>query len=71
MVEQYILMTFNERIFTMKTRFPFLIMLLLLLPLVLTACGGGDSDTAKKYIEAVAANDKDEASKYVCDDNKI
>ncbi len=54
----------------MKTRISFLIVLLMVLPLVLAACGGGDTDTAKKYIEAIADGDKDEAEKQVCDNPK-
>ena len=54
----------------MKTRFSFLIVMLLVLPLVLAACGGSDTDTAQKYIEAIADGDKDEAERHVCDDNK-
>lgn len=54
----------------MKTRISFLIVLLMVLPLVLAACGGGPADTAKKYVEAIADGDADEAEKHVCDDNK-
>lgn len=54
----------------MKTRLSFLIVMLLVLPLVLAACGGGDTDTAKKYVEAIANNDKDEIEKHICEDNK-
>lgn len=54
----------------MKTRLSFLIVMLLALPLVLAACGGGDADTAKNFVEAVADGDQDEAEKHVCDKNK-
>jgi hypothetical protein len=54
----------------MKTRMSFLILVLLLLPLVLAACGGGPTGEAKAYLEAVADGDKDEAEKHVCDKNK-
>lgn len=54
----------------MKLRFSFLIVLLLVLPLVLAACGGSDTDTAKKFVEAIADADDDEAGKHVCDKNK-
>ena len=54
----------------MKTRLSFLIVMLMVLPLVLAACGGGDTDTAKKYVEAISKADSDEAEKHVCDDNK-
>ena len=54
----------------MKTRMSLLIALLLVLPLVLAACGGGPASNAEKFIEAAVDGDKDEAEKYVCDDNK-
>ncbi len=54
----------------MKTRLSLIILFLLVLPLVLTACGNGDADTAKKYIEAIDDNDKEEAAKHICDENK-
>lgn len=54
----------------MKTRISLLIAMLLVLQLVLAACGGGDVDTAKNYVEAAVEGDKDEAEKHVCDENK-
>jgi hypothetical protein len=54
----------------MKTRMSFLILVLLLLPLVLAACGGDKVGNAEKFLEAAGDNDFDEAKKYVCDDEK-
>jgi hypothetical protein len=54
----------------MKTRLSLLLFVLLILPLVLSACGGGPAGEAKAYLEASADGDKDEAAKHVCDKNK-
>src|SRR5436190_1964133 len=54
----------------MKTRMSFVILMLLVLPLVLAACGGGPAGEAKSFLEAVNKGDKDEAEKHVCDKNK-
>jgi hypothetical protein len=47
-----------------------LVMLLLVLPLVLAACGGGPTDNAENFLEALNDNDQEEAEKYICDDQK-
>ena len=52
----------------MKTRMSLLIALLLVLPLVLAACGGGPASNAEKFIKAAADGDEEEAEKYLCDD---
>jgi hypothetical protein len=54
----------------MKIRISFLITMLLVLPLILAACGGGDTDTAKKFVEALADGDKDKMEDLVCEDQK-
>lgn len=52
----------------LKSRLPLLIALMLMLPLVLAACGGGKADTAKSFLEAMDEGDADKAKEQVCDD---
>ena len=51
----------------MKIRF-WILMGVMLLPLILTACGNKGPENAEKYIEAIADGDREEAEQYVCDD---
>ena len=44
-----------------------LLILLLVLPLALAACGGGKTDNAKAFLEAMADNDADKAKENACD----
>lgn len=46
----------------------FVLVVLLVVPVLLTACGSESQDTAKDYIEAVLEGDVEEAQKYACDD---
>lgn len=45
-----------------------ILVLLLLLPLVLSACGGGKTDNAKNFLEGVFEGDGDKAKENACDD---
>ena len=51
----------------LKSRLPFLAVLMLLLPVVLAACGGGPTGNAEDFIKAMADNDKDKAKDVSCD----
>ncbi len=51
----------------LKLRLPLLIALMLMLPLVLAACGGGKADNAKSFLEAMDDGDADKAKEQVCD----
>jgi hypothetical protein len=53
----------------MNKRPALIVALLLVLPLVLAACGS-PAGNAEKFLKAVNDGDKDEAEKYVCDENK-
>lgn len=57
----------------MNKRNSFLIVLLIVLPFVMAACGGGDvsEDDAEKTIKAAFEGDIDEANKFICDDDKM
>lgn len=57
----------------MKTRKTMLLILLLLvMPMVLAACGGDISeDDAEKALKAGFEGDRDEANKFFCDADKI
>lgn len=46
------------------------LVVLLVVPVLLTACGSESQDTAKDYITAVLEGDVEEAQKYACDEFK-
>lgn len=46
------------------------LVVLLLVPVLLTACGSESQDAAKDYIKAVLEGDVEEAQKYACDEFK-
>jgi hypothetical protein len=51
----------------------YLFLAILLVPVILTACGGGREDSVKnaeKYLNAIAAGDAHEAERYVCEHHK-
>ena len=55
----------------MKTRMSFFIVLLLMLPLVLAACSNEKKiENAQKFLEALAADDVDEARTYLCEEEQ-
>jgi hypothetical protein len=51
----------------MKHFSPKILLLLLVLPLVLAACGGGKADNAKSFIEDLFAGDASKAKENACD----
>jgi hypothetical protein len=53
----------------MTKRFALVLVVLLVAPMLLTACEEESSNTAKDYYEAVLKGEKDEALKYVCEDD--
>jgi hypothetical protein len=56
----------------MKSKFFALMLALLVVPMLLTACGGGVSEEdAEKALKAAFAGDRDEANKYFCDDDQM
>lgn len=54
----------------MKKNLFVLVAIVLILPLVLSACGGGPVKNAENFVKAISDADKDKAEKYVCDDFK-
>ena len=52
----------------LKSRLPLFVVLMLLLPIVLAACGEGTPP--EEFLKAIANNDKDKAKEQVCDDFK-
>jgi hypothetical protein len=57
----------------MVRRTALFLILLVSVPLILSACGGDDlsTDDAEKALRAGFSGDVDEANKYFCDDNKL
>jgi hypothetical protein len=51
----------------MKHFSPKILLLLLVLPLILAACGGGKTDNAKSFLEAMNDEDADKAKDNACD----
>ena len=54
----------------MKPRLALLVAMLLILPLILAACGSTAANNAEKFLQAADDNDREEAQKYTCDKNK-
>jgi hypothetical protein len=53
-----------------KIRLPLVVVALLIIPFVLTACGGEKTDNATRFLESMDKGDTDQAKAYVCDDLK-
>jgi hypothetical protein len=52
----------------MKRTYPKILILLILLPVVLAACGGGATGNAEDFINAIADTDADKAKDVACDE---
>ncbi|MCB9436258.1 MAG: DUF4878 domain-containing protein [Anaerolineales bacterium] len=55
----------------MKKNLFVLVAIVLILPLVLSACGGGPAKNAENFVKAMNDGDRDKAEKYACDDDEF
>lgn len=55
----------------MKKNLFVLVAIVLVLPLVLSACGGGPTKNAENFVKAISDADRDKAEKYACDDDEF